>query len=66
MDISNVASAVSNAKSAKLASDVSITMLNKALDIQESGAMALIEAIPDLSAIPSNPPNLGNTIDVMA
>ncbi|PTQ67073.1 YjfB family protein [Pseudomonas sp. GV071] len=65
MDISSVGAAVSNAHSAKLASDVSIKMLSKALDLQSSSAMALIQAIPDLSAVPSNPPNLGNAIDVM-
>ncbi|GLK90913.1 YjfB family protein [Pseudomonas turukhanskensis] len=66
MDISSVGAAVSNAQSAKLQSDVSIKMLSKALDMQSEGAMALIEAIPDLSALSSNPPNLGNSIDVMA
>jgi hypothetical protein len=66
MDISSVASAVSNSNSAKLASDVSIKMLNKALDFQESSALQLLEAIPELSAVTSNPPNLGNSVDVMA
>lgn len=65
MDISSVGAAVSNAQSAKLASDVSIKMLSKALDLQSEGAMSLIEAIPDLSAVSSNPPNLGNSVDVM-
>jgi hypothetical protein len=66
MDISSVGAAVSNAQSAKLASDVSIKMLSKTLDLQSQSAMSLIEAIPDLSAVSSNPPNLGNSVDVMA
>lgn len=65
MELSNIAAAVSNAKMAKTASDVSILTLNKALDIQSDSALQLIQAIPDLSALSSNPPNLGNSIDVM-
>ncbi len=65
MDVSSVAAAASSAQMAKTASDVSIKILSKTLDIQSESAMALIEAIPELSALPSNPPNLGNSIDVM-
>ncbi|TRX76754.1 YjfB family protein [Pseudomonas mangiferae] len=85
MDISRIASAVSQAsatasaavgnasnasagdiiaaKDAQLSSDVSVLTLKKAIDMQAQGAMALIEAIPQPA---SNPPHLGNTIDVRA
>ncbi|MEK1942635.1 MAG: YjfB family protein [Pseudomonas sp.] len=65
MELSNIAAAVSNAKTAQTASTVSILTLNKALDIQSDSALALIQAIPDMSSLGSNPPNLGNAIDVM-
>jgi len=42
--------------------DAANTMvLKKAIDIQEQNAMRLLEALPQ---VPSNPPNLGNSVDV--
>lgn len=64
MELSNIAAAVSNAKTTQTASTVSILMLNKALDIQSDAALQLIQAIPDMASLGSNPPNLGNAIDV--
>ncbi|MCH2221354.1 MAG: YjfB family protein [Dechloromonas sp.] len=38
-------------------------MLRKAIDIQAQGALQLLQALPQVA---SNPPNLGNNIDVRA
>jgi hypothetical protein len=40
---------------------VGTAVLKKAMDIQAQNAMQLLEALPK---IPSNPPNLGNSVDV--
>jgi hypothetical protein len=42
---------------------VSTMVFKKAMDIQAQNAMQLLEALPQL---PSNPPNLGNSVDVKA
>jgi len=43
---------------------VAVTVLRKALDIQAQNARQLLEALPQPAA--SNPPNLGNRVDVFA
>ncbi|WP_269533813.1 YjfB family protein [Chitinimonas sp. BJYL2] len=63
MDITSIANAASNATSAQAASTASLLMLRKALDIQASNAATLLQALPQPA---SNPPNLGNVIDVRA
>ncbi|GLR13559.1 YjfB family protein [Chitinimonas viridis] len=63
MDISSAASAISDQAMSKTQAQASILTLRKALDIQKSNAMALLEALP---TPPSNPANLGNAIDVRA
>ncbi|WP_263143374.1 YjfB family protein [Pseudomonas alcaligenes] len=57
------ASDISGAGGAALASDVKVMTLKKAIDLQAQSAVALIQAIPQPS---SNPPHLGNSIDVRA
>jgi hypothetical protein len=42
---------------------VGIRVLKKAMDIQEQSALQLLQALPQP---PSNPPNLGQNIDVKA
>ncbi|SFZ78950.1 YjfB family protein [Chitinimonas taiwanensis] len=63
MDISSVANAASNATAASTQATASILMLRKAMDIQSQNAMTLLQALPQPA---SNPPNLGNVIDVRA
>jgi hypothetical protein len=59
MDIANVGAAqVSQATNA-----VGIAVLKKAIDIQEQSAQQLIAALP---AATSNPPNLGQNVDIVA
>jgi len=43
--------------------DASMLVLKKAIDIQAQNALQLLEALPQM---PSNPPNLGNSVDVKA
>lgn len=63
MDISSVGSLSTALSSSATGDAVGIQVLKKALDIQEQGAMQLLQALPQ---VPSNPPNLGNSIDVKA
>jgi hypothetical protein len=64
MDLSNIASAVSTASAAQASATASLMLLRKSLDIQAASAIGLIQAIPQVSPS-SNPPNLGNAVDVM-
>ena len=63
MDISSVASLSTALSQAKTGDAVSTLVLKKSMDIQEQNALQLLQALPQLS---SNPPNLGNSIDVKA
>ena len=62
MDIANVGSLSTAMSQAKTGDAVGTLMLKKALDMQAQSAAQLIESLPK----PSNPPNLGNRIDVKA
>lgn len=62
MDVTTAASLSSQVAQMKIGDAVGITVLKKAIDLQAQGALQLLEAIPQ----PSNPPHLGNTIDVKA
>jgi hypothetical protein len=63
MDVSSVGS-LSTALSQSINGDaVSTLVLKKAMNIQEESAMQLLQAVPQM---PSNPPHLGNSVDVKA
>jgi hypothetical protein len=61
MDISSVGSLSTALSQAQTGDAVSTLVLRKAMDIQAQSAMQLLQALPQL---PSNPPNLGNSIDI--
>lgn len=63
MDVSSVGSLSTALSQAQTGDAVSTLVLRKALDIQAQNAMQLLQALPQL---PSNPPNLGNSVDVKA
>ena len=63
MDISSVGSLSTALTQAATSDAVATLVLKKAMDIQEQGAQQLLEALPQAT---SNPPNLGNAIDVKA
>mgnify|MGYP002712694549 CR=1 FL=1 len=50
---------------AQAAAMASVLLLKKTLDLQSETAIGMIQAIPQVTP-PSNPPHLGNSIDVMA
>lgn len=63
MDISTLASVSSALSQAQTGDTVGTLVLKKAMDLQAQSAMQLLEALPQ---VPSNPPNLGNSVDVRA
>lgn len=63
MDISSIGSLSTALTQAKTSEAVSNLVLKKSIDIQEQSALQLLQALPQLS---SNPPNLGNSIDIKA
>ncbi len=63
MDILSVGSLTSALTQATTSDAVNTLVLRKAMDIQAQTALQLLQAVPQL---PSNPPNLGNTIDIKA
>ena len=63
MDAASIAAMATSMSNTKVASEVATTVFKKALDVQEQAAMQLIAALPQP---PSNPPHLGNSVDVRA
>lgn len=61
MDISSLGAMSSALPSADTRDSVGTAVLKKAIDIQAQNALQLLEALPQL---PSNPPNLGNSVDI--
>jgi len=64
MDVSAIASMATEMSQARTTEALQVAVLKKALDIQEQGALQLIEAASQV--IPSNPPHLGNAVDTVA
>jgi Putative motility protein len=64
MDTASVGSLNTALSMAQNGDAVGTLMLKKALKMQEQSAMQLIQALPQPTA--SNPPNLGNSVDVRA
>lgn len=61
MGITSVSGQPSTLTPTQLSEAVSTAVLRKAIDIQAQGALQLLQALPQVA---SNPPNLGNNIDV--
>lgn len=61
MDISSVGSLTSALTQVRSGDAVSTLVLKKAIDIQEQGALQLLQALPQVT---NNPPNLGNSVDI--
>ena len=67
MNVSPAASIPSAISQASTGDAVAITVLKKSLDIETQGALQLIQALPEVPQVAgSNPPNLGQNIDVSA
>ena len=63
MDVSSVGSLSTALSQSQTGDTVSTIVLKKAINIQEQNAMQLLQAIPQP---PSNPPHLGNSVDIKA
>lgn len=63
MDVSSISSASTALSQAQTGDAVATLVMKKAMDIQAQSALQLLQALPQVA---SNPPNLGNSIDVRA
>lgn len=63
MDITSTAGLSAVLSQTQTADAAGIAVLKKAMDIQAQTAMQLIQSLPQAA---SNPPNLGNSVDVRA
>lgn len=63
MDVSSIGSASTALSQAATGDAVATLVLKKAMDIQAQIALQLLQALPQVA---SNPPNLGNSVDVRA
>ena len=67
MDLAAIANSnQSNISDAGVSQSVSTTMLKKAIDINQSTATQLLQAIPQPTAAPNLPSNLGKNINTSA
>lgn len=61
MDVSSIGSLSTALSQAGTGDAAAIQVLKKAIDIEAQNALQLLETLPPVS---SNPPNLGNSVDV--
>lgn len=64
MEVSAIAAAVSSAALSEVQQQVSVSVLKKAMDIQEQSALQLLEALPPPPAAPVG--TAGGVIDTWA
>jgi len=64
MDTVSIAALASDISQTRVQGAVQLAVLKKAMDIEAQGAMQLVQAA--VQAMPNNPPNLGNGVDVFA
>lgn len=62
---SQLSSQISTQASAQISGKMSLLLLRKTLELQAASVTGLVQAAAPAS-LPSNPPNLGNSVDVMA
>lgn len=62
MDSNSIIELATSMQQTRLANDVQLSVLKKAIDVQSQGAMQLLEAAVQVTA---NPPHLGNQVDVV-
>jgi hypothetical protein len=66
MDIVAAAAFSSDMAQANVAADAQIAVLKKAMNIESSSALQLLQVAVQAAPQVSNPPNLGNSIDTFA
>ncbi|SED27460.1 putative motility protein [Pseudomonas anguilliseptica] len=64
MELSGLTSQVSTQAAAQASALASLLLLRKTLELQAASIGGLVQAATPAS-LPSNPPNLGNSVDVM-
>jgi hypothetical protein len=64
MELSSLTSQVSTQAAAQASALASLLLLRKTLELQAASIGGLVQAATPAS-LPSNPPNLGNSVDVM-
>ena len=65
MALSRISSQVASQASTQITAQISLLLLRKTLELQAANITGLVQSAAPASA-PNNPPNLGNSIDVMA
>ena len=65
MELSSISSQVASQAAAQFSAQMSLLLLRKTLELQSANISGLMQSAVPASA-PSNPPNLGNSVDVMA
>lgn len=65
MDVTGLASLATGMANAQLQQAVQLAVLKKAMDIEKSGALQLLQAAAGAAVTP-NPPHLGNHVDTFA
>jgi hypothetical protein len=63
MDVSGMGSVSSAMTQEQTGTAAAMLVLKKAIDLEANNAMQLLQALPQVS---SNPPNLGNGVDIRA
>ena len=66
MDITAIASAVSANASTQLQSQASLLVLKKAMEMQQTQAALLLQALPQATPAPNPSATLGGTVDTFA
>lgn len=68
MDISAIASLATDMAQTRTAAEAQVSVQKKALELQGAGVLQLLAAATQVTqaSAPSNPPHLGNNIDVHA
>ncbi|MCZ4320895.1 Motility protein [Pseudomonas sp. 8BK] len=64
MELSGLSNQVSTQAAAQASALASLLLLRKTLELQAASIGGLVQAATPAS-VPSNPPNLGNSVDVM-
>ncbi|MBV1776881.1 putative motility protein [Burkholderiaceae bacterium DAT-1] len=63
MDVSSIASAASANAAQQTELATTLLVMKKSMDMQQQAALQLLQALPQVA---SNPPNLGNSVDISA
>ncbi len=66
MDVSSLAAAATAYKAQMVGDAIAVTVLRKALDVQAQDALALVQALPQVTPSSALPENLGQNLNVVA